>query len=563
MSAEERRAKEKPAKEKSADERPAQAAAGEKLAREVAPVKIPEAIPAEARSVDAKPGETRAVEVRPPERKLKRAITLGGGGPAAGLHIGVLDALAAKDITFDVWALSCIGAWVGIVYNQFDQKEVANKDRPEKTYQFFRDGVFRDDESYEHFPINTVFGPDWGSIRKALSTFVREPSNYNDFMWDPYKVLEAYQSSMSFLLDRMPDKKDGKTLKKWDKGDINKWILNEVMAPNPFVRYLTSMMYLSNVTGLSRINYPDSEFMKGINFAELKKCKSTIFHNAWNLDDQRLALFCNRRMEDPEYVGDITASTLCACSALPYIEETVKIGTKTYCEGALVDTVNFESLLQEHGDLDEIWVSRIVDTKQIRKPKNLHDALANLCQLFAATVGEDDVRLFKYHVKYDGPRKWTGTVVEIHVPAHINFKWNHSNLDHGRALGRAAAEEAIAAYQAAGKKFKEENLAVRFINENPARDKKVRARLTEVLGRAGINRNRLIEAIQTAKPDMDQQLLLQKIGWWVDAEGQRLEPNGKGEFPDGAIPYAIFALSNPDVRRQYNVLAPGPSLDRL
>jgi hypothetical protein len=62
---------------------------------------------------------------------------------------------------------------------------------------------------------------------------------------------------------------------------------------------------------------------------------------------------------------------------------------------------------------------------------------------------------------------------------------------------------------------------------------------------------------------MDQQLLLEKIGWWVDAEGKRLEPNGKGEFPDGAIPYAIFALSNPDVRRQYNVLAPGPSLDRL
>jgi predicted acylesterase/phospholipase RssA len=51
---------------------------------------------------------------------VKRAITLGGGGPAAGLHIGVLDALAEKGIEFDVWSLSCIGAWVGIVYNQFD-----------------------------------------------------------------------------------------------------------------------------------------------------------------------------------------------------------------------------------------------------------------------------------------------------------------------------------------------------------------------------------------------------------------------------------------------------------
>ena len=38
---------------------------------------------------------------------------------------------------------------------------------------------------------------------------------------------------------------------------------------NPLVRYLTSMMYLSNVTGLSRINYPNSEFMKRIKFENL------------------------------------------------------------------------------------------------------------------------------------------------------------------------------------------------------------------------------------------------------------------------------------------------------
>ena len=78
---------------------------------------------------------------------VKRAITLGGGGPAAGLHIGVLEALAAHDIKFDVWALSCIGAWVGIVYNQFD-----GPDKAGQTYQFFKDHVFRDDESYERFP---------------------------------------------------------------------------------------------------------------------------------------------------------------------------------------------------------------------------------------------------------------------------------------------------------------------------------------------------------------------------------------------------------------------------
>ena len=48
---------------------------------------------------------------------------------------------------FDVWSLSCIGAWVGIVYNQFD-----GPDKAEQTHQFFKDHVFRDDESYERFP---------------------------------------------------------------------------------------------------------------------------------------------------------------------------------------------------------------------------------------------------------------------------------------------------------------------------------------------------------------------------------------------------------------------------
>jgi predicted acylesterase/phospholipase RssA len=277
-------------------------------------------------------------------------------------------------------------------------------------------------------------------------------------------------------------------------------------------------------------------------------------------------LFCNRPMKDPDYVGDINASTLCACSALPFIEETVEMGGKTYCEGALVDTVNFESLLQEHHDLDEIWISRIVDSKQIRKPENLHDSLANLCQLFAASVGEDDVKLFKYHVKCDEPRKWTGTVVEIHVPAHINFKWNHSNLDHSRALGRTAALEAIAAYEKAGVKTAKENSEktgkARFINESPARDKKVRTRLNEFLAREGIDKDLLMKAILEVKPELGD-VLAQKMNWWVDANGERVRPNDKGQFQEGSLPYAAFAARNDEVRKAYNKLTPGPDLDLL
>jgi predicted acylesterase/phospholipase RssA len=389
---------------------------------------------------------------------VKRAITLGGGGPAAGLHIGVLEALAEDKIEFEVWALSCIGAWVGIVYHVYNTLD-KNQTRAKLTYKFFRDGVFRDDESYEHFPINRAFAPDFGSNIRALREFVTDPDNYSDFRWQPDKIVEYVRS----LLKDKPSVN-------WSEGDLYRWILNEVMAPNPFIRYLTSMMYLSKVNGLSRINYPNSEFMKSIEFEKLKDLAPHVFHNAWNLDNQQLALFSNHpfknKNKEYEYVDFIDARTLCACSALPYIEETVEIDKFTYCEGALVDTVNFQSLLEEHGDLEEIWISRIVDSHQIRKPENLVDAQSNLCQLFAATVGEDDVKLFKYHVVERG---WKGKVVEIHVPAHINFKWNHSNLGNSRTLGYLAAKQAIAADRAGqGKQVN----GVLFINNDPKRDPK-------------------------------------------------------------------------------------------
>jgi predicted acylesterase/phospholipase RssA len=389
---------------------------------------------------------------------VKRAITLGGGGPAAGLHIGVLEALEAHPkIEFQVWSLSCIGAWVGIVYNQFDDRV---KHKAEETYQFFKNYVFRDDESYKRFPINSVFGTDWLSNTEALMDYVSNAENYKG-VWQPREMMRAFTETWSMFSDRE---------KRWDEGDFNGWILNQVMAPNPFVRNMMSMMYLSDVNGLSRINYPKSQFMKRINFDALGKKESPhIFHNAWNLDDQKLALFSNREMKNKlggkEYKVPISASSLCACSALPFIEGTVEIDNVTYCEGALVDTVNFESLLEEHPDLEEIWISRIVDSKQIRKPENLHDALANLCQLFAATVGEDDVKLFKYRIRSEKAKHKDLTIVEIRVPGHINFKWNHSNLDMGRELGRAAGKQAIEAY------YKHEKLkphpGPHFINENP------------------------------------------------------------------------------------------------
>ncbi len=166
----------------------------------------------------------------------RRAIALAGGGPVAGLHIGALRRLNKAGITFDVWALSCIGAWVGIVYNSF------NKDKNlKKTEEFFRHHVFRDDRSYARFPINNVFGTDWRSNAAAVTRFMFDPMSYKDIVV-PSAMATALRQYLSFVTS--PDK--------WNEGDFNDLVL-ELMSANPMVRYYMSMMYLSKIDGLSRI----------------------------------------------------------------------------------------------------------------------------------------------------------------------------------------------------------------------------------------------------------------------------------------------------------------------
>ena len=81
------------------------------------------------------------------------------------------EGLKERGITFDnensVWALSCIGAWVGIIYNQAKDGKGLSK----QPIEFFRN-VFRDDESFRSFPTNTIFSPDWFGYLDALQDFL-------------------------------------------------------------------------------------------------------------------------------------------------------------------------------------------------------------------------------------------------------------------------------------------------------------------------------------------------------------------------------------------------------
>jgi predicted acylesterase/phospholipase RssA len=332
--------------------------------------------------------------------------------------------------------MSCIGAWVGSVYNQFEPGE-----RAAKTEELFRNVIFRDDVSYSRFPINRVFGPDLQSNMRALARFLGDPDSYRNLVL-PGHILDTMRRNFEFMQDP----------RLWNQGDFNTLVL-ENLAANPVSRFLTSMIFLSEVNGLSRIYYPGSSFLASIDFKKLSEPdRPYMYHNAWNLTRQELQLFSNRPLAErhghtPGRYKQLTAESVCACSALPYIEQTVKIDGDTYCEGALVDTVNFKDLLEDHKDLDEVWVVRIVDDNQIRAPRDLTDGLGNLCMLFAATVGEDDVKLFKHHLERRKKNKERlPRLVELSVSPAINYDWNHSNLDRGIQAGYEAAEEALQQY---------------------------------------------------------------------------------------------------------------------
>jgi hypothetical protein len=147
--------------------------------------------------------------------------------------------------------------------------------------------------------------------------------------------------------------------------------------------------------------------------------------------------------DDPDAYLRISHKSLCACSALPFIEESVFIEPYEYIEGALVDTVNFANLLRDHPDLDEVWINRIVDDSQVKSPGSLAGALANLPMQFAAEVGENDIKLFRQHLLNQSHMRPRVVEIPIRPDTGVTFDWKHSNLMQGYSEGRDAVRSLL------------------------------------------------------------------------------------------------------------------------
>src|SRR5262249_24635593 len=79
-------------------------------------------------------------------------------------------------LTFDVWSLSCIGAWLGCVYHAAPKGSgIAVAE------EFFR-AVGRPDRLYSKFPVPTPFAPDFvGNYFRAIR-YLMNPASYRDIV---------------------------------------------------------------------------------------------------------------------------------------------------------------------------------------------------------------------------------------------------------------------------------------------------------------------------------------------------------------------------------------------
>jgi predicted acylesterase/phospholipase RssA len=355
---------------------------------------------------------------------VKRAIVLGGGGPAVGLALGALRKLEAASIDFDVITGASVGSWLATVWALAPQGGRYNA-----AHEFFR-RVFRPAEHYDRFPVPPMFVPDWGALAKGMMSHATDPDSYRNLVV-PGMVQEAAGAMSRFAGNPS----------EWTYDQACNIAFNHMIAPNPLVRFWTSAMYRAPITGLSRMHMDESDSVTTLDVARLyDEDMPALYHSAFNLKTNQLEMFSNRTHEG---YRPITLESLAANSALPFIEAPVAIDGVPFAEGALVHALTITDLLENHPDLDEIWVCRLLDHSQLKPPETLLDSLTNLIMTFAASLSAADVENLRQRLaNHPHPCR----LIEIPVSTGIDYHWTLANLQNGITEGEIAATEALEEY---------------------------------------------------------------------------------------------------------------------
>lgn len=362
-------------------------------------------------------------------KRKNRAIALSGGGPVAGIEIGALKAFEEVGIDFDIYSCACVGSWVGCLYNSLAKES----DRIKIIDKFFRDEIFIPDDIYESFPIDyKVFRMDYQHDFNKLIEKLFDLNTYK-FLYLPERIVEY-----SWNLMRNPPA----------GMDEYFYRISEGMALNPFARFMAQLQYKIGKSGVAGLISSNKFVDKFIDFAQLNKSDKLVYLNAYDLSEKKLKIFINRKNHK---FNDIDADALMAgSSVLHYTENRTIDGEKyKYCEGAVIDTVNLDVLLDEHQDLDEIWVVKIADYNEVVPPANLIDSELISVMLPFDTISDDDIKLFAYRLKeHNQKKKKDIKMIDIEMQyGKMNYHWNHSNLDQGIKAGYEGALRSINKYR--------------------------------------------------------------------------------------------------------------------
>jgi len=359
----------------------------------------------------------------------RKALALSGGGPAVGIEIGALKAFEEKGMKFDIFSCACVGSWVGCLYNSLRP----GPDRMKKVENFFFEKIFIPDDIYESFPIcYKVFRMDYFEDMKKYADKLFNPDTYQK-LFLPDHIVQYFQQ----ILLNPPTTSD----------EIN-YFISEGLALNPAVRWMSEMIYKVKKSGIAGL-VNSGDFVKAnINMENLFNSDKLVYLNAYNMTKSRLERFINRK-EHKEY-KPISADALMAGSSVLEYTENRTIGNRPdkYCEGAVINTVELNTLLDDHkGELDEIWVVKIADYQEVKPPNNLIDAALTAVMLPFDTISDDDIEIFAHHLTQVSEHEKT-RLIKINMNyGLVNYHWNHSNLKEGINTGYEGTLKAIEEYE--------------------------------------------------------------------------------------------------------------------
>lgn len=356
-------------------------------------------------------------------------MALSGGGPPVGLQVGALKALEEYDIDFDVFTTDCIGSWTACIYNSHRKAT-----RFEKMKKFY-EACFVPDDIFDGFSVPTnIFVVDYFQDFMAYWEKMFDADTYQG-LWLPERIYE-------FMLDCLNPFNFPR-----NSVDFSQ-MFTRAMSLNPFNRLMFKLYYQSRKTGRSWLlgpgDYGDDFVSRYIDFEKLMAIDAMIYFNAFNLSQRKINLFVNRK-DHPKY-KPITLRALKANSSILGYLENWDIEGEQYCEGAVVDTVNFRDLLANHSDLDEVWVINILHYEEVKPPKNQLEADLLAVELPMTTIAQADVKLFSFYLQEAGlDRKIKMVKIDLSC-RDLDFYWKQSTLEKGIQVGYDGALATIQAY---------------------------------------------------------------------------------------------------------------------